>query len=290
MDQVNPGERFRLVALDIDGTVVTSTGEVTGRLIDVLARLAARGVRTVLCTGRRLRSSMPVLEELGHVHPVLVCSGGALIKRVDDEKTLYADPLERGVARRAVELYREHDLVPFLLYDRSLDEPELRISATQRERAEQMTYTRANREAVQWYDGSYPEELERALEVYTVDDAERVRRAAGVGEALRQDAIVECMVQQRYGGELAMEVRCPTATKWRALEWLLGQWEIEPEEVVAIGDDVNDLPVLRAVGRSFAMGNASPEVKEAADALTAGNDEDGVAEALESVFPCNWKR
>ena len=109
--------------------------------------------------------------------------------------------------------------------------------------------------------------------------------AEGDGSGLLQRATVQVMPQGRYGAEqLALELHDPGATKWRALYWLLQRWQVRPEEVVAIGDDVNDIPMLEAAGLSFAMGNASDEVKAAADAVTAGNDDHGVVEALASVF------
>jgi hydroxymethylpyrimidine pyrophosphatase-like HAD family hydrolase len=85
-------------------------------------------------------------------------------------------------------------------------------------------------------------------------------------------------------GVVALEVHDPAATKWRAIEWLLDEWDIRPEQVVAIGDDVNDVPMLRGAGLSFAMGNAPDAVKAAADRVTATNEENGVALALREAF------
>ncbi|MGD2174831.1 MAG: HAD family hydrolase, partial [Candidatus Brocadiaceae bacterium] len=229
-----PGEnvRLRLAALDIDGTVVDSAGQVSGELKAVLALLTERGIHTVLCTGRRWRSAVPVLEELEHAHPVIVCSGGALVKRADDGRTLYSEPMGPVAAERAVGLFRGAGLVPFLLYDRPLDEREVLISASERRCAEKLTYVKANPEAIGWYEGEWPAGTGPPLEVYTVDAAERVQRAAeSVRAGMGDEGIVEAMFQQRYGGELALEVRSPYATKWRALERVLRQWDIRPDEV-----------------------------------------------------------
>ncbi|MFO8008060.1 MAG: HAD-IIB family hydrolase [Candidatus Brocadiia bacterium] len=285
MDETEPQGRFRLVALDIDGTVLNSAGEVCAALKRTLAALARRSVRTVLCTGRRMRSAVPVLAELEHVHPILVCSGGALVKRVDDEETLYTDPLGDALAQRAAEVYRRAGLMPIVLYDHPLSGRELWVAAADRRKAEGLAYVQLNRDAVEYFEGDWPEGLEAPLEVYTVDRTERVEAARDrVRRDLEGSAIVEAMFQPRYG-ELALEVRSPTATKWAALQYLLDRWGIPPAQVVAVGDDVNDLPMLEAAGLSFAMGNALPEVKETADEVTATNDEEGVARALALAFP-----
>ncbi len=279
--------QYKLVALDIDGTVINAAQEVSPALKRALSALPGLGVRTVLCTGRRWRTAVPVLEQLEHVHPLVVCCGGALIKQADDEETLFSAPMEDSAARTVADLLRGLDLVPLFLYDRPLSGRELAVSECDRARAERLPYVQANREWVEWLPSDYPPGPEPPLEVYTMDDTAvvgpaepRVRRGIG---AL---GLVEAMLQERYGaGQLALEVHHPSATKWHALLWLLDSWRIRPEEVVAIGDDVNDVPMLRAAGRSFAMGNAVPEVIAVADAVTASNEEDGVAAALRTAFP-----
>lgn len=278
--------KYALVALDIDGTVLNSAQQVTPELRDVLARLAKRGVRTVLSTGRRWRNTVSVLRELGHVHPVAVCCGGALIKEADGEQTLYAAPMRHSTARLTAQLFHANGLVPMLLYDRPLSGLELKLAESDRRAAELLPYVRMNPRSFEWYEGDYPEGDEPPLEVYTVDEGAKVRRAErAVAEGLGELGIVSAMVQGRYGrDQVALEVHDPGATKWLALEWLLGQWGVRPEEVVAIGDDVNDLPMLEAAGLSVAMGNAVPQVKEVADTVTASNDEHGAALALKKVF------
>ncbi|MCK4284061.1 MAG: HAD hydrolase family protein, partial [Candidatus Brocadiae bacterium] len=181
---------------------------------------------------------------------------------------------------------RRGSLVPLLLYDRPLSEPELKVAEPDRARAERLPYLLANPGAWEWYPGDYPDTDERPLVVYTMDEGRKIRAAERrVREGLGERATVQVMPQGRYGAEqLALELHDPGATKWRALYWLLQRWQVRPEEVVAIGDDVNDIPMLEAAGLSFAMGNASDEVKAAADAVTAGNDDHGVVEALASVF------
>lgn len=277
---------YRLVALDIDGTVLNSAQEVTPELREVLARLAQKGVRTVLSTGRRWRNTVSVLREMQHVHPVAVCCGGALIKEADGERTLFTAPMRQATARLTARLFHEHGLVPMLLYDRPLSGRELKLHEGDRAAATPMPYLRMNPGSFEWYDGGYPAGDEPPLVVYTVDEGRKVRGAeAGVVDGLGGSGIVKVMAQRRYGpDQVAIEVHDPSATKWRALEWLLDRWGVRPQEVVAIGDDVNDVPMLEAAGLAVAMGNAVPEVKEAADTVTASNDEHGAALALTRVF------
>jgi hypothetical protein len=277
---------YRLIALDIDGTVVDASQRVAGELRGLLALLAARGVRTVLCTGRRWRTAVPVAEELEHVHPIVICCGGALIKRADDERTLHREPLDHETARLATGLFARGGLVPMLLYDRNLDGRELLLPASAQSRAEELPYVAANAEACGWFEGDYPGGDEPPLVVYSMDAEPKVRAARRtVADGLAGRAVLETMRQARYGDDqVALEAHALTATKWRGLCWLLERWGLGPEHVIAIGDDVNDIPMLEAAGLSFAMGDASEEVKAAADAVTERSDRQGVARALRIVF------
>ncbi len=194
--------------------------------------------------------------------------------------------MRHSTARLAARLFHENGLVPMLLYDRPLSGTELKLAESDRAAAGPLPYLRMNPGSFEWYDGDYPPGDEPPLVVYTVDAQEKVRRAEGpVVEGLGELGIVKAMVQLRYGpDQVALEIHDPTATKWHALRWLLERWGVRPQEVVAIGDDVNDLPMLEAAGLGVAMGNAVPEVKEIADTVTASNDEHGAALALRRAF------
>jgi len=282
-----PQTHFQLVALDIDGTVLDTKDRISESFKRAVARLASQGVRAVFCTGRRWRTALRAVEQIEHAHPIVVCSGGALIKEADSHNTLYADPFAPTSALRTAELFRRAGLVPILLLDRPVAGKELLISERQREQAQELPYVITHRDSIEYYPGDFPELSEPIFEVLTVDLVFRVRRGEQiVREAMAGQAIVMAMFQPRYGpDQIALEVHGPTATKWHALNWLLKLWQIRPENVVAIGDDVNDIPMLKGAGLSFAMGNAAPEVKAAARRVTSSIDEDGALEALCSVWP-----
>lgn len=278
--------RYQVVALDLDGTVLDSEKRVSAALKRAVARLADGGVRTVLCTGRRWRTALPVVEELGAAHPVVVCAGGALVKEVGSGRTLHAAPLRIDLAREATTAFRRAGLVPFLLYDRPVEEVELLVSELDRQRLAGMVYYRRNQAAFDYHPGEEFQCDEAPLEVYTVDHESRVRPAeAAVRAQMADRALVTRLVQVAYGPEQhGLEVHALEATKWTALSRLLADWSVPSERVVAMGDDVNDIPMLRGAGLSFAMGNALPQVKAAADRVTASHDDDGVVRALRSVF------
>jgi hypothetical protein len=275
-----------VVALDLDGTVIDSQGSISERFCELVARLDRCGIRSVICTGRRWRTARPIVEQIEKAHPIVVCCGGALIKQGQTHQTLRSIELCEAIARKTTLLYREAGLIPMLLYDRDLEERELLIPAEDEERARERLYIQRNIETVEFYDGDLPTGLGPPLEVYTVDDVSLVR---GAEPRLRRElgdrGFVTALHQPRYpADQWVIQVHSARATKWNALRWLLDRWTVAPDRVVAIGDDVNDVPMLEAAGLSFAMGNAVPAARDAADRTTGSNDEDGVAIALEKTF------
>ena len=168
---------YRVVALDLDGTVLDSRGNISPKLRNLVASLADREVMTVICTGRRWRTTLPVVEEIENAHPLVVCCGGALIKKGDTHATLHRRAMSRETARETIQLYRSSGLVPFLLYDRDIEKRELVIPGDQREAARQLLYVRRNIETVEFFDGDFPAEHGPPLEVYTVDDVSLIREA-----------------------------------------------------------------------------------------------------------------
>ncbi|MDP6106862.1 MAG: HAD family hydrolase [Candidatus Brocadiia bacterium] len=279
---------YELVALDLDGTVLDSSKRVGSAFKEAVARLAAGGVRTVVCTGRRWRSTLPVFDEIESAHPVVISCGGALVKEAGTHRVLRADPLPMDVARETVLVFRRAGLVPFVLYDRPSTERELLVSELDRERLLRVAYFERNADSFDYYPGEWWECEAPPLVVYTVDHASLAYAARDrAREVLGDRALVTALAHTLYGpDQVALEIHSPTATKWSALSWLLERLQIPAERVIAIGDDVNDVPMLRGAGLSFAMANAQPEVKAVADRVTTGsNDEDGVLHALRSVFP-----
>jgi len=282
-------DNYKIVALDIDGTVLDSSGRMPDYFSTLIKVLEDFGVRVVFCTGRRWKTAHEVVSQLNYTHPIIICSGGAVIKDYGDGETVKALPLEKKSARKAVEEFPKRGLVPFVLPDAKLDEPDLIIPEDNKAQAENMLYVQRNRHSVRF---SAPFEClitspQSVLEIYTVDEKNKIIEAAkDLDAAFKDIAGITALNQPSYGPTYwALEVHGLQTSKWHAIEVLLQEWEVGKDQVVAIGDDVNDIPMLRDAGLSFAMANAVPETKAAADHITDSNDADGVLKALQWVFP-----
>ncbi|MFW6456936.1 MAG: HAD family hydrolase [Planctomycetota bacterium] len=278
--------KHKLVALDLDGTIITSDGEPDPELPSVLSRLHQKGVKVVICTGRRWRSTVPVVEQLDHLAPYVITCGGALIKNGTSHETLHTIELSQSAGLRIVSEFQHANLVPFLLYDRDLTEPELLIPKNAEQAARRIRYVRENTDTISFFDGNRPPLSSAPLIVYTVDNKRLIESAEPqIRDAAGEIGFITTLHQPGYPeDQWVIQVHDRDATKWKALQWLMDRWDIRAHEVVAIGDDVNDIPMLENAGLSFAPANAVPRARAAASRTTGSNDDHGVVNALKNTF------
>jgi hypothetical protein len=272
-------ERVRLVALDIDGTLLRSDRTLSPRNRAAIARVRADGVRVVLVTGRRHPSARRVADELGDGVP-LVVHNGALV--VEDGRILRCRPLAREVAARAIEEGRACGLEP-ILHCGSRGEGFVLIDAAARPEGLVGYYLeRAQGELRRVFDVRDALALEEPIQVmFGGPRAELEPLAARLAERLGREARVERTVYPATGFAL-VDVLDPGVGKAEALAFLQARWGIAAAETLAIGDNWNDRSMLEAAGRGLLMGNAPVELLALGLPLLPTNDEDGVAQAIEA--------
>ena len=274
--------QLQLIAVDIDGTLLDSHGALPRRNVAALARASAAGIEVVLATGRRFDFARPIFEQIaGHLPGplTLILSNGALVKRHDGQ-TLVRHLLPRDIAREVLANVPEHRSTAAVLFDRL--------------REGQIVY-----EAVDWHHPVHGRFF----------DANRafISEVAPLEAALTEDPIQVmftggCIEMRRLYDRLRLPSGAPYAvalteyahrdfslvdiiregcSKGTALrEWAAARG-IDPAAVMAIGDNLNDLQMLEFAGHPVLMGNAVPELKARGWAVTASNDEAGVARAIE---------
>ncbi|WFF07733.1 HAD family hydrolase [Micromonospora sp. WMMD1076] len=243
----------RLVASDIDGTLLRDDRTLSPRTAAVLARIAAAGTPVVLVTGRPIRWLPMVYEQLAAPLPA-ICANGAVVYDPDADQVLRADPLA----------------------------PELLAEVARRLRAEVHYPLRwdADLDAIRAVES--PEELLAAPAVKLLARAGEqdpdvfVRVVAGALEGLAE------ATHSSYSG--LIEISAAGVTKAAGLAWYAERLGVNERDVVAFGDMPNDVPMLAWAGRAVAVANAHPAVREIAPEVTGPNTEDGVAAYLEKVF------
>lgn len=256
---------YKLVALDVDGTLINDDHELTAATREAVRAVHKQGAKIVLCTGRGAVSTLPLLEQLGLDGIVITHNGAATIRSTDREVLhTFSFPISR--------------ILPMIAYcrERSIH---FDINTAFDIYVEQMT-----------------EEIRDVYKLFFADPvvldditafSEPVVKlcVAGEGDVLERfmadwDAMDTRGLRMMRSGDYFVDVMHEQTSKGNALKALAEQWGIRREEVLAIGNYFNDLEMIRYAGLGIAMANSPEEVKQAADALTGSNNEDGVSRAL----------
>jgi Cof subfamily protein (haloacid dehalogenase superfamily) len=269
----------RLIALDIDGTLLDSRWELPAANRSAIAEASRRGIEVALVTGRRYDFAMPIARQLDSPLTMIV-SNGAIIRNNQGE-TLLKHLLPRETAARVLQLGQPWRGNAAVIFDRR-HENQIMV--------ESFEWDDPNRQA---YYARYRESfgLHKPLEGCLTEDPIQVMFAGRLGlmqeaeAALRNDPDAT-----RFGIALTtyesrnfamIDVLHPHCSKGSSLaEWAILRG-FAPEEVMAIGDNHNDLEMLSYAGIPVVMGNCVPELKEFGWHQTTSNDEDGVARAIE---------
>lgn len=264
------GARPRLVATDMDGTLLRSDLTISDRNRRAIADAHAAGITVVAATGRSWRSAVPLLAVVPEV-ATAVCSNGALIRDIPGETDtdVFAFPVE--TARQLVDAVVG-----------AVPEAGLAWELASGEFGFDPTYARlrpAVAEQFPEHEADHPAIHDDMLKLLVhhprLDEVALLRVL---------EPVVPDDVLATYSGIDTVEITGDGVHKAHALAVLCARLGIDAAEVVAIGDNRNDLEMLRWAGRGVAMGNALPATVAAADEQTAHHLEDGVALVIESVL------
>lgn len=260
--------RPRLVATDLDGTLVRSDGTVSAYTREVLAELDRRGVPVVFVTGRPLRWAEDVFEYVG-AHGLAIVSNGGLVWDVAHSAVHLLRPIEREVGLEVCGLIR--DAVPGSAFAvETLDGIALEPEFLERHPLPQ----EARRGPVEeLFEEPAIKLLARHEELPAQEFWDRTLLAVG-GRAVVTWSSTTALLEISGAG----------VTKASTLALLCADHGVAPEDVIAFGDMPNDLPMLGWAGTSYAMADAHPTVTAAADHVAPGHDDDGVARVLAGVF------
>jgi Cof subfamily protein (haloacid dehalogenase superfamily) len=275
--------RFQILALDVDGTLLDRNGILQTRTLDAVRRAARAGIRPVLCTGRRYRRALPIARQLG-VEAPLVCNSGAIIKETQGHRTLWRADLPGTVLGKVFDVFRDRGEPAVSFTDRGLDGPDFLVSASPSGRPLFDDYLEQNQSHAEvdadWF--VRPELSHYHICAIGTSSAMEEFEGAIIEQLARQ---VQTFVQRspRYAGTMC-EILRHDANKWTALLHLAELWEIDPDAICAVGDDRNDMPMLRGAGFGVAMGHASPDVMAAADHVTGSDEEEGLAMLIDRVL------
>jgi Cof subfamily protein (haloacid dehalogenase superfamily) len=268
MTPANPQKPIRLVIADVDGTLVTQEKILTQRAIQSVMALRAAGIKFAVTSGRPPRGMAMLIDPLKIDEPLAAFNGGVIIK--PDLTTIVRENfLPRAMVEKVIKIILDHKLDVWIYtghewYVRDVNAPHVA--------REQWTVKFAP-VVVPGFEGL----LENVAKVVGVsDDLEAVQRCEKDTQEACGDQASAARSQPYY-----LDVTHPKANKGEVVLAMSELLNTPVDQIATIGDMPNDVLMFRKSGTSIAMGNASPEVQKAATYVTASNEEEGFAEAME---------
>ncbi len=262
---------YKLIALDMDGTLLTSKKTITARCARTIAAAYQAGKIVTISTGRPIQGLSAYERYIEPDIPVITYNGAMLI-RLHSKEILYHKQMDTETAREILSFGRRFDTTMVIWSDNKL-------------------YVNRINDAVKSYkliSGVEPillEEEEAVLKagitkMLWLDDAEKHLVYQDIlDRELQHRKAVYCTSQPTF-----LEFMGEGISKAAAMEQLSIRFDIRREEMIAVGDGYNDLAMIEYAGLGVAMANAPEEVREKADYVTAGNDENGVALVIEKFM------
>jgi Cof subfamily protein (haloacid dehalogenase superfamily) len=272
---IKNGLVFDLGAFDLDGTVLRRNLRITQETITALQRLRDRGMRLVVATGRRFEDAREHAERLGFVdQDPVICYGGSMVRRINGE-TLRHRTLPKELSMEVLEWAAQRDLHARVFVDgRIITSPDTPAALEHLRRYEEPGVSTVESPADWLEEGD--EEPTKLVIVDYPDDIGGWLEEAGSAFAGRLFVTRSLPHYVEIGG---LE-----GTKSKALEFLCERWGIEQARVLAFGDADNDIDMLRFAGYGVAVGGMTGEVREAADEVVPGVDENGVSRYVDKLL------
>ncbi len=273
---------YKMVIVDLDGTLLNDKKQVSKRNAEVINKIhQEKGVQFVIATGRNINDISQVIEAIGDtINQYVIASNGAIIK--DNVKDTYVlkKYFDKTEVLSIIDAYREQNLRGLVhTYEGQLTEENAKVEIG----------TKVG--FVQDLKKYYVENEVSTTSMLTLhgeekDLREMEKRMEVQFQELASTGICDISVQKEneiYESKY-IDIMKKDSTKANAIKILADYLQIDKEEIIVMGDGVNDMSMFEVVGYKVAMGNANEELKSKADYITTNNNQDGVAEALEKIF------
>lgn len=283
---------MRLIATDMDGTLLSNDSDISRENAEAIRKAQEQGIDVIVATGRSYESAKAPLEEAGLSLPV-ICVNGADIRTGEGEQ-IYSVTIQPHVSRQAQLVLKNAEIFYEVYTSKGLfinnkeqaiavvmdilkttnpdvEEAELRKQAQERIVKEGVSY-------VENYDSILedPEVVLYKMLAFSLDKSK-------LEQAIAQLQTIEQLTVSSSAQD-NIEITAKEAQKGIALQWYAKRLGISLEDTMAIGDNFNDVSMLRGAGFGVAMGNAEPEIKQLSNWTTKSNSEHGVAHAIEYVM------
>ncbi len=283
---------YKLVAIDLDGTLLNSYGEVSEKNKIAIEKATQKGVKVILASGRPVMSVKNLANEL-KTKSYIICGNGAITYDMQKQNIIYNRFLERSKLLQIIKICEENSIYYNVYTEDTILTKSLNYNILfyHQENAKKPDDKKTNIIIVENIY-KYVEENDKNYLKITICDNDKiifdsiikklrlikdvdVLDVAHMSRKMIKDGTDDIEINYYY-----TEITNKNVDKWQAIEDLINRLQIHRSEVIAIGDNINDKQMVQNAGLGVMMGNSAPYIKEIADIVVADNDNDGVAEVI----------
>ncbi len=274
---------YKLVAIDLDGTLLNKEDKVSKYNQDVIKKLKSNGIKVAVITGRRFISMMDVVKDLNIELPYICFNGGMVVNQKNHE-IIYKETLDKRISKKIILEMKEKD-IPIFIYKAEVDGPStFYFNTGSHPRVKRYIEFETKRNQI-----APIKELDKEFDfspicIKSFGHFEDIESVKYLKEKYNHESLTWLQTVGVNERTHYLELYPSKANKANGLKWLSKKYNIKKSDIIAIGDNLNDLEMLQWAGLGIAMGNAHPKVKEVADLIAPDADKDGVGKVLEEVL------
>ena len=288
---------YKLVAIDLDGTLLNSYGEISNKNIETIKKAKEKNVEIVLASGRPIVSVKNLANQIG-ANNYMICGNGAITYDIQNEKIIYDRFLEKSKVLQIVKICEENSIFYSIYTKDTILTKNLNYNVLffYKENEGKPDEKKTDISIIQNIEEYIQKREEEDYLKITICDGDKavfeniIRKLKTVGNVEVLD--VEHMSRKKIknGNDEFLieyfytEITNTNVDKWAALDNLINILSIKKEEVITIGDNVNDVLMVKNAGLGVMVENAATYIKENADFIAKDNDSDGVAQTIEKFI------
>lgn len=285
---------YKLVAIDLDGTMLNSYGMVTENTKQAIKNTINKGTEVIIASGRPIDSIKTIAKEIGSEN-YFIAGNGALIYDIKKDEIIYEKFMNKQKVLEIIKICEENSISYNIYTEKTIIAKGLKYNVLYyyKENLKKEENKKTNITIVEdVYEYIKNLENEKFLKITVCDETKSVfnsiiRKLRTVEDIDVLDVLHMSRKMIKQGTEdvpieyYYTEISLKDVDKWNAIEYLAEKMNISKDEIIAIGDNINDKKMIENAKVGIAMGQSTPVITEIADFVTTNNNEDGVAKALE---------
>lgn len=287
---------YRLAAIDLDGTMLNQYGLVTQRTKEAIKNAQESGIEVVIASGRPTDSVKTIAQEINS-NKYFISGNGAIIYDITNDEIIYENTLKKQKVLDIIKICEENSIYYNIYTEKEILAKSLQCNVLYYYK-ENLNKDEKNKTQINIVENIYnyiSNRDEKVVKITICDNHQVIFNS--IMRKLKEISEIEVLEVSHMSRKIIKqgtedvpieyfytEISAKNVDKWNAIEFLKEKMKIEKNEIIAIGDNMNDKTMIENAGLGIAMGESTPVIKEIADVVTDTNCNDGVAKVLEKLL------